>query len=815
MRSRSRRDAAPELSLPPLGSAPGGGDPVWDAESESYVLSADRIQYRVEIGRDDERSSLLDVEGRVDDGPWRPLLRRCGMLVREAAGAVLPPLAASRRCELLDLHASVRGRALSLEYVEQLDDLVLQRRLQLRLLGRSLEIQVEAEGIPPLEGAEPGAAYPGYCGFSLGPLGPEGALCVPVPGLVEPLVRLEEDGFLGGYAGRFCGRATAYPPGAAFYRPDREGRCLPIQETFYLTLSPEPLDPLPTLRREPGPYVEALRRRVTLDLFSEAPYVDDEALVRRIASYGLRDVLLIYRNWQRFGYRRREPALYPANPERGSNEAFRRMLTAAHEAGWIVALREEYASLSADCPYRDDAVIAAWPDGQPRRARRDDAHAVKAERMLDFARLEATQIQRNYRPGAVFVDGHTAWSPEGGLRQADAAPHGRSAIEAQAVQHVEALLHYLRDLHAGPVIGAAGEGPARFDTFAGGMADAIVRGPDEGVRAPLLVDYELQHVRPALLGIGASSYRQFTGGASEESLEPSSFDADAYRATQVALGHAGYVGSYGLRAGGRGTPLPGGSAAAMVREYYLLRALQELYLEAAVRSIRYRQGNALLSLAEALRAGADLAQAQVRIEYEGGLTVWVNRAVKTSWTFQHGDAQWTLPPSGFLAGGNDGGFIAYSAANSGNRADFCRCAAYTFLDTRSPHPRTVEGITVDGSVVLLKSAVAERQDVVLVGVRQLKLGEQQYWLSDRGDVRLEHLAPDLLELTVLETETGKPIHVAWPAFSPAWKAAEMEVLELEAGEWQASRSPVQQTRSGPQLHRASPGVSYRVRPAAG
>src|SRR5262249_11974888 len=147
---------------------------------------------------------------------------------------------------------------------------------------------------------------------------------------------------------------------------------------------------------------------------------------------------------------------------------------------------------------------------------------------------------------------------------------------------------------------------------------------------------------------------------------------------------------------------------------------------------------------------------------------------------------------------------------SGNRADYCRASQYTFLDVRSSNPRTVEGITTDGAVALLPSELAGRRDVVLTGARQAILGEEEYRLSERGDARLPVLSPNEVEVTVLDTETGKPVHVSWPAIAPAWKDPKLEVLERADGAWRPSRCQINQTRSGPQLARAVVGVTYRV-----
>jgi len=63
---------------------------------------------------------------------------------------------------------------------------------------------------------------------------------------------------------------------------------------------------------------------------------------------------------------------------------------------------------------------------------------------------------------------------------------------------------------------------------------------------------------------------------------------------------------------------------------------------------------------------------------------------------------------------------------------------------------------------------------------------------------------------VLDTETGKPVHVTWPAAAPEWHHP-VEVMEHEEGGWRPSRNQVHTVRQGVQLARALPGVTYRLR----
>jgi len=72
-----------------------------------------------------------------------------------------------------------------------------------------------------------------------------------------------------------------------------------------------------------------------------------------------------------------------------------------------------------------------------------------------------------------------------------------------------------------------------------------------------------------------------------------------------------------------------------------------------------------------------------------------------------------------------------------------------------------------------------------------------------------------VELTVMDSENGKPVHVSWPALGPQWKGPRLEVLEQVDGEWRPSRCQVNQTRSGPQLARAVVGATYRVTAVGG
>lgn len=803
-RARPHRDtaAAPPVRrlIPRAAKAESDGPPEWD-ESQSAFIWGGEVSFRIPIATPQDEDGLLRIDARLGMGPWIPLLRGVGMLFREVEGGVLPPEATHQRVAITALRHSVRLGALVLAYDEKIDDCSLRRTLSLQRLGDSLEIRLTSPG---------GAAGTAYCGMALGDLGPESGASVPIPGLVEPLLMAmpQEGGeplFLSAYFDRFQGEASAYPPGGAFYRLNSEGVAASISETFYVAVGADPLAPLPALDRPGPPYRNALTSRVALDIYSELPYREDAGLFKLLRDYGLDDIVLLYRNWAHFGYRRREPLHYPASLERGKNEEFRRMLADAEKAGWIVALREKFATVAADSPYFSEDILARWWDGQPRIARNGE-QAIRSDQMQEFARLEATLIRRNYGTHAAFVDGQTAWNPESWHRQVDDSAGSQVRTEAQAVAKTTELLEYLRLIHEGPLVGSAGEGASRLDTYLAGDVEGVVRGPDQGRKAPLIVDYELREVRPKLVGIGAGSYRQFHGHPTEEPVDTGRVDWDLYRATTIAMGHAGYLGNHRIKPGPRGIPFPAGSAAGAVREYFLLRALQERYLDAAIEDIRYESDGELLPLREALRRQVDLSEARIRLQYAGGLTVWVNRSSLPQWIV--GPEFPPLPPTGFAAATEEGTFFAFSALIKGQRTDYCRCPEYVFVDTRVSGQREVEGLATDGAAVVRRGEDGRLKDVLMVRAKALEIEGQEFRLSERGDVRFLFEDKGAVRLKILDSESGKPIHVTWPG--PEESEVALAVLERQGDAWKPSSAQLQPTRQGPQLSRARPGAEYRV-----
>jgi hypothetical protein len=851
-RARAQR-AATARPVPPLSQSPGpeamppagtraasrGRLAAHEAAGE-YLFEIGALRYRLRIGPPEGRSPLLRIETSAGQGEWRLVCEGAGMLLRDGAGSVLHPSQTAGRLQVREVRPSARGRTLTLKYEEELEGSALRRAIQVRLVGQSLVLQLTADAAAPVQNevrrasrrrrrTAPGTAEeastptlassradgaptpgPGYCGFTFGTIGDPGAREVLIPYTIDPVYLLTSGWFAAAYVDRLVSRASACPHGSVFYRADSSGVVGPISETLYLTVSQDPLEVLPLLEATPSPSREELARQVVLDVWSEAPFATDAETFERLWRYGMKDLLVHYHTWQQFGFGRRLPTHYPANPERGTNEEFRQLVQTARRRGWRVALREDYSAISPESRYWDERVVARTGDGRPRPASLGGL-AIAADRMLAFARLESTKIERNYAPGAASAGRGAAYNPEDQLHQLDPGTAGSGSLcLAEAIRHCRSLFAYLKELHGGPLIGEGGEGPGRFDTFYAGTVDGFERPLDGRASGPVIPDYELRRVQPLMANHGVGYYGRFFNEIHGQApINPAQVDWDLYRATEIAFGHAGFLSTAQVPGPSLGPWTPMGSMRQAFSEYFLMRAVQERTMIRPVRRVEYHQAGQFLELAGALRAGLDLAQAQLRVEFDRGLTVYVNRHARQPWAVPWSGTSYTLPPTGWLvADGSE--LLAYSALIAGSRADVVRSPDYTFLNVRSDVARRIEGITTDGAAALVRGAVPGRLDLFVCGCKTLAQGEEILKLSERADFSLIHLSEREMELCVLDSDSDGSVSVTIPTYGAEWEQSRLMLEEREAGEWRRASNQIQHTRRGLQVVRMRPEVVYRL-----
>ncbi len=244
------------------------------------------------------------------------------------------------------------------------------------------------------------------------------------------------------------------------------------------------------------------------------------------------------------------------------------------------------------------------------------SYRIAAHRMAGFAASEGSDIAASYAPNASFLDVSTGWSPGWAIDHRPAA--GRLPTLAQAHAAMTDLFGQMRLRYSGPLLGEGGETAARYDTYFAGAVDGVERQTERRSHAWVVPDHELAAVKPRMLNHGLGYYSRYFADSGQRTPTLAEADLDQYRATEIAFGHAGFLGD----------SLEGVTNWLRIHgpEYWMMQALQSRYADVAVSSVRYQDGGgSAVDLETALRAGLPLGRARVSIEYGSGLKVAVNR----------------------------------------------------------------------------------------------------------------------------------------------------------------------------------------------
>lgn len=354
-------------------------------------------------------------------------------------------------------------------------------------------------------------------------------------------------------------------------------------------------------------------------------YRETAEALRRAFRYGLTDSMVIFHNWQRWGYDYRLPDIYPPNPQLGTIDDMKLLVETCRQAGVPFALHDNYIDFYPDAEgFSYEKHIAFHADGTPVRAwlnegRNAQSYRYRADSIEPFLKRNLQWIREGLRPTAYFIDVWSSagpydyWTADGKFTDriytrncwgehfawirellGDNAPQISESGHDQLIGWLDgAQTNHLR-------VGKPGtHGRHRWTVW------DIPHGDAE--RTPWLD--AAHHDRFILHGAGYPG--RYEGG-----LDPREHGiySDDYISTEVLTGHPGMV------------PRPFGRDE--VRKYWLLADLARALALRQIESVEYVDG--------------DLHRQHVR--WSGGAEVWVNR----------GPADWTvegtvLPQYGFLA----------------------------------------------------------------------------------------------------------------------------------------------------------------------
>lgn len=705
-----RADPAGERLVPWASLREGARTVTFDAAARTYRLAyrgGMTLTFEIDLRHPDNARGRLAVR-EVTSGRFP--MSGAGLYYRQADGTEIEPRLFSLVGAVDEVaHALLpEGDGVELSVRETLENVAHQKRYTVRLVGRALEIRAESldGGVPPGAG--------GYAGFTAGDIeGSMDGVSVRLPYMdAVPVTMLDHQWFAStlldyprSHADALAARGPTLLPGAfaneigAFYRPDAAGEVRPVDETVWVTLSPDVTDVFAVPRQPPSPHRPALAGRVHVTLAGGpgAPaFATQAAWLARLQGWGVDDLQVHRDGW--IDPRVPAPAQWPPAPAAGGPEGLRSL---ANTAGGRLSVTLAYTMTDAGCADRPSPLYRAADrvmgrDGMPKQVTAGtcpDGMATGGYLLAPDAavRLAAAAGDELARAGIGGVDVSEvatwnpayAWpgAPDNALDRG--APPAHPATVGGGIHAYKRLMAALQAA-VGPVSAAGAHGPweVGYDTFYTGYVDAVSRAlstgsADQPAGAPYLVvpDYELAIVRPGLIGYGMGGYeRFFADWPAGQDRQLTEAEIDEWQATGLAYGHAGAWQT-------RGDGAPGDllSAADQVKTYYVSRALQARYLDADLVGVGYADATGVeRDLSWALANDLDLAGPRLHIRY-ATLDLWINHSAAV-WPVALGGGVHLLPEHGWLARGPD--LLAYSALVEGRRADYLDAPEWRVLDGR-------------------------------------------------------------------------------------------------------------------------------------
>ena len=164
-----------------------------------------------------------------------------------------------------------------------------------------------------------------------------------------------------------------------------------------------------------APGVTKLAGRFVFDLWG-GHYAETSKQLERSFRYGLTDSVVVWHNWQRWGYDYRLPEIYPPNPQLGSEDDLKGMIDVCREQGVLFALHDNYIDFYPDADgYSYPDVIAFSSLSQPiiawlNKGRDAQSYRYRADQISRFLKPNLTQIKNHLAPTSYFID---VWSSAG------------------------------------------------------------------------------------------------------------------------------------------------------------------------------------------------------------------------------------------------------------------------------------------------------------------------------------------------------------------------------------------------------------------
>ena len=402
-------------------------------------------------------------------------------------------------------------------------------------------------------------------------------------------------------------------------------------------------DVLPNLPNPVSPNKNLSAHYLVFDNW-ENPFITINTEVQALHTAGLTNLWVLVHNWQNGGYDNKYPNTLPANPSFGGDATLLSLSQAIRTNGYLFGLHENFTWISIPIPppgipppspsQSSGSLNPAWSN-------LIQSYEMKPTLAANYLTNFAPQIHGNYTTTASFLDVHSSVNPSDKVDYD--ATVTNAAMCREVMTRYRALAGLLRDIHQGPV---SGEGHHHFLNV--GYFDDVEAQLNSGgfdptaqaAKLPLLVDFDLLKMHSKALVHGVGYYERFYSDTNDTpvfQVTPSPCQCIEYMATELAYGHGGFI------------PTPDRLydyvAAAKLEQRHVFPA-QALYVNATPVSILYHDStsNDEVTVSDYIRRWPttfasqtnDHYMTQVRVTYNNGVIVCINRHPARQWLVQLG-----------------------------------------------------------------------------------------------------------------------------------------------------------------------------------
>ena len=404
----------------------------------------------------------------------------------------------------------------------------------------------------------------------------------------------------------------------------------------------------------PSPGFAAKAGRFCVDTWN-GTFAQHERLIRRCAEYGLRDDLLFYVHcWQRYGFDRHLPDVYPPSPTFGSADELKHACAAAHQNGWSFGVHLNVIDCYTNSPWFDWSKICHDAKGRPIKAWINPPYQEQSYRLLP----EYAPASISYQVASLLADGFcpdTTFVDVTGSMATSSATCRDSVGRAHPLVSNTAANARMFDV-ARSLLGAAANRPAFVSSEA--PCDYLAGHLDGGDCQWMYLSHKpdvyrwmtvggtglvtkvpwfplVWHDRMSLHGAGYSA--RFEGARGEDCH---GIDSDDYVSCEIMNGHSLMADCYNRDAykaeAGILEPIDGPRCLRqIVRKYWLAQHVIREIAAATVSAVAFPDGD----------------PRHVKVVWSTGMTVLANRDAR-DWPARTGDAglgDVILPQYGFVA----------------------------------------------------------------------------------------------------------------------------------------------------------------------